>query len=80
MDPEFEIVDTVADERALLKRAPGLRPDVIVLDLSMPVLDGMDAGVELKGILPHTKIVVLTVADDSEIAALVLRQWPRVIC
>jgi len=75
LDPEFEIVDTVGDGRALLERAPGLRPDVIVLDLSMPVLDGMDAGVELKGILPHTKIVVLTVADDSEIAALVLRQW-----
>jgi len=75
LQPEFEIVDTVADGRALLDRAPGLRPDVIVLDLRMPLLNGIDAGLELKAVLPHTKIVVLTIADDSDIAALALRRW-----
>jgi DNA-binding NarL/FixJ family response regulator len=75
LEPEFEIVATVADGRALLERAPELKPDVIVLDLRMPLLDGMDAGLELKAALPNTKIVVLTIADDSDIAALALRQW-----
>jgi len=75
LEPEFEIVGTVADGRALLERAPELRPDAIVLDLRMPLLSGMDAGLELKAVLPNTKIVVLTIADDSDIAALALRQW-----
>lgn len=75
LEPEFEIVGTVADGRALLERAPELRPDVIVLDLRMPLLNGMDAGLELKAVLPNTKIVVLTIADDSDIAGLALRQW-----
>ena len=75
LEPEFEVVATVADGRALLERAPGLRPDVIVLDLRMPLLNGIDAGLELKAVLPNTKIVVLTIADDSDIAALALRQW-----
>lgn len=75
LEPEFEIVATVADGRALLERAPELKPDVIVLDLRMPLLDGMEAGLELKAALPNTKIVVLTIADDSDIAALALRQW-----
>jgi len=75
LEPEFEIVGTVADGRALLERAPELRPDVIVLDLRMPLLNGIDAGLELKAVLPHTKIVVLTIADDCDIAALALRQW-----
>jgi len=75
LEPEFEIVATVADGRALLERAPELKPDVIVLDLRMPLLGGMEAGLELKAALPNTKIVVLTIADDSDIAALALRQW-----
>ena len=75
LEPESEVVGTVADVRALLEQAPGVRPDVIVLDLRMPLLNGIDAGVELKAVLPNTKIVVLTIADDSDIAALALRQW-----
>jgi len=75
LEPEFEIVGTAADGRELLEQAPGLRPEVIVLDLRMPLLNGIDAGMELKAVLPNTKIVVLTIADDSDIAALALRQW-----
>jgi len=75
LEPEFEIVGTAADGRALLEQARELRPDVIVLDLRMPLLNGIDAGLELKPVLPNTKIVVLTIADDSDIAALALRHW-----
>jgi DNA-binding NarL/FixJ family response regulator len=75
LEPEFEIVGTVADGSGLLEMAPELRPDVVVLDLGMPLLNGMDAGLELKRLLPHTKIVVLTLTDDSDVAASALRQW-----
>ena len=75
LEPEFEIVATVADGSLLLERAPELRPDVVVLDLGMPLLNGMDAGHELKRLLPHTKIVVLTLTDDCDVAAAALRQW-----
>ena len=75
LEPEFEVVGTVADGSGLLEMAPELRPDVVVLDLGMPMLNGMDAGQELKRLLPQTKIVVLTLTDDCDVAASALRQW-----
>lgn len=75
LEPEFEIVGTASDGHATLERAPRLKPDVVVLDLGMPLLNGMDTGVELKRLLPNTKIVVLTITDDFDVAASALRQW-----
>ncbi len=75
LEQEFEIVGVVADGLALLKRAPELRPDVVILDLNMPKLNGMDAGKQLKKLLPLSKIVVLTMSDDYEFAAQALRHW-----
>jgi DNA-binding NarL/FixJ family response regulator len=75
LEPEFEIVGTAADGPSTLERAPRLKPDVVVLDLGMPLLNGMDTGAELKRLLPNTKIVVLTITDDFDIAASALRQW-----
>jgi DNA-binding NarL/FixJ family response regulator len=72
---DFDVVDTVGDGHALLKHAPELKPDVVVLDLGMPLLNGMDAGRELKRRLPQTKIVVLTMSEDFEMAAEALRHW-----
>ncbi|HKE06874.1 MAG TPA: response regulator transcription factor [Candidatus Acidoferrum sp.] len=75
LEPEFEVVGTVADGRALLAAAPRLNPDVIVIDLGMPLLNGMDAGKELKRLLPHTKVVVVTMSEDYDLAAEALRDW-----
>jgi len=75
LEPEFEVVGTVSDGRALINVAPGLKPDVIVLDIGMPLLNGMDAGRELKRLLPRTKLLVLTMNEDSEIASEALRTW-----
>lgn len=75
LEAEFEIVGTVTDGLALLKKAPELKPDVVILDLSMPKLNGMDAGKQLKKILPLTKIIVLTMSEDFEFAAQALRHW-----
>ena len=75
LEPEFEIVGTVADGRSLLKKAPELKPDAVILDLGMPLLNGIDAGRELKKTLPQTKIVVLTMSEDFDLATDALRDW-----
>ena len=75
LEPEFEVVGTVADGRALLASASQLNPDVIVLDLGMPLLNGMDAGHELKRLLPQAKLIVLTMSEDYDLAAEALRHW-----
>ena len=53
LEPEFEIVATVSNGRALLSIAPDSKPDVIVLDTGMPELSGMEAGLELKTPAAH---------------------------
>jgi DNA-binding NarL/FixJ family response regulator len=75
LEPDFEIVGIVADGRSLLKKAPELKPDVVILDLGMPLLNPMDAGRELKKLLPQTKIVVLTMSEDFDLATEALRNW-----
>jgi DNA-binding NarL/FixJ family response regulator len=63
---EFEIVKTVGDGKALIVEAAGLGPDVIVLDISMPELNGIDAARQLKAAGSKAKFVFLTVYDDPE--------------
>jgi DNA-binding NarL/FixJ family response regulator len=75
LEDEFEIVGTAADGISLLKQATALKPDVVVLDLGMPRLNGVDAGRQLKKLLPSAKIVVLTMSEDFELAADALRHW-----
>ncbi len=75
LDPEFDVVGTVSDGRALLSVAPSLKPEVIVLDLGMPELSGMEAGAQLKKLLPHVKLIVLTMNEDPDVANEALRRW-----
>jgi len=75
LEPQFEVVGTVADGRALLEQAPKLAPDVILVDLAMPSLNGMDAGERLKQMLPNTKLIVLTMTEDAAVAAEVMKRW-----
>lgn len=64
LEPEFELVGSVGDGRALLEAAPRLQPDVILLDLSMPLLNGIDAARQLRRILPDVKVVFLSMHGD----------------
>src|SRR5882757_846355 len=57
LEPQFEVVGTASDGRVLLEKAEQLRPDVILLDLSMPVLNGFEAGERLKKMLPQSKLI-----------------------
>jgi DNA-binding NarL/FixJ family response regulator len=68
LTPSCDIVGTVTDGRQLLAEAPRLKPDVIVLDMAMPVLNGLNAGRRLKQMMPATKLIYLTVNQDPDIA------------
>jgi DNA-binding NarL/FixJ family response regulator len=69
LDPEFEVVGIVADGQALLEKAPDLKPDIIVLDVGMPLLNGLEAGKRIKSLVRTVKIVYLTMNNDLGIAA-----------
>lgn len=64
LEPEFTLVGSVGDGRALLDVAPRLAPDVILLDLSMPLLNGIDAAQQLRRLVPDAKIVFLSMHGD----------------
>ena len=66
--PHCEVVATVADGRALLDFATSLKPDVIVVDIAMPLLNGLEAGRQLKEKMPSVKLVFLTMNEDPELA------------
>lgn len=75
LEPEFDVVGTVSDGRSLLPSAPTAKPDVIVLDIGMTRLNGPEAGLKLKRLLPRTKLIVLTVNEDPGVASNALRHW-----
>jgi DNA-binding NarL/FixJ family response regulator len=66
---ECDIVGQVADGRALVAAAEKLQPDVIVLDISMPLLNGLEAGRQIKQRSRHVKLVFLTMNEDADLAA-----------
>jgi DNA-binding NarL/FixJ family response regulator len=69
LEPEFEIVGAVEDGRALVAEAQRLKPDVVVADISMPGLNGMDAARQIKRMNAHIKIVFLTMHSEANYAA-----------
>jgi len=58
VEPHYEVVGIVADGRALIAAARSLKPDVIVVDLAMPLLNGLEATVQLRQISPKSKIII----------------------
>ena len=64
LSPEFELLEVVEDGRALVAAAKKLRPDVIVADITMPYLNGIDALTQLKKDNPDAKVVLLTMHQD----------------
>ena len=67
--PDCDVVGAVADGRALLAAAQELRPDIVVLDIAMPLLNGLDAARQLKREMPGVKVIFLTVSEDPDLAA-----------
>src|SRR5205807_6996042 len=69
LGPNCDVVGAVADGRALLAAAKELRPDVVVLDIAMPLLNGLDAARQLKRLMPEIRLIFLTVSEDPDLAA-----------
>src|SRR3954451_2569327 len=67
--PECEIVGTASDGRTLVVEAQRLKPDVVVLDIAMPLLNGLDAGRQIKHLRKETKLVFVTMNEDPDLAA-----------
>jgi DNA-binding NarL/FixJ family response regulator len=65
LEPEFELVGIVEDGRALLDKAEQLKPDVIIADITMPSLNGIDAVEQLKKTGSQAKVVFLTMHHDA---------------
>jgi DNA-binding NarL/FixJ family response regulator len=68
LEPEYEVVGSVSDGRELLKAAETLRPDVVLVDIGMPSLNGLDAGRRLKEANPKIKLIYLTMNNNVEYA------------
>jgi DNA-binding NarL/FixJ family response regulator len=74
LETEFDVVGVVSDGRALVRAARELKPDVIVVDVAMPILNGLDAGRQVKEMLPAVNVVYLTMNPDVEVAAEAFRR------
>jgi DNA-binding NarL/FixJ family response regulator len=66
---DCDIVGMVGDSRALVTEAARLKPDVAVIDVAMPLLNGVDAARQIKQAVPNTRIVFLTMMEDADLAA-----------
>jgi DNA-binding NarL/FixJ family response regulator len=66
LEGHYELVGTVGDGRALLEAAKTMHPDIVILDISMPLLNGIDAAAQLKKICPKAKIIIMTMHADTD--------------
>jgi len=73
LEPDHDVIGSVEDGRALVKTALELKPDMVVLDLGLPLLNGLEAARQLKKQLPEVKLVFLTMNRDPDIAREALR-------
>ncbi len=75
LEPEFEVVGTASDGKTLIRLASELMPDLVIIDLGLPLLNGMDAGAHLKALMPKVRLIVVTMNEDVEVAVHALRTW-----
>lgn len=74
LEPEFDVVQITDNGRTLLQLVTELRPDVVILDIAMPKLNGLDAGNQIRQLSPATKLVFLTMNLSPEVAAEAFRR------
>ena len=74
LEPEFDVVGVVASGRELVDAAEELRPDVVILDIAMPQLNGLDAGERIKQKNRAIRLIFLTMCMDHEVAAEAFRR------
>ncbi len=69
LQPEFEVIGIFANGQALLAAVPELKPEVIILDIGMPLMNGLEAGRRIRKLLHTARIVYLTMNPDIGVAA-----------
>ncbi|MGE5321544.1 MAG: response regulator [Actinomycetota bacterium] len=74
LEPEYEIVGIVDNGRSLVQVAERLKPDVVLIDIGMPLLNGLDAGQQIKAAAPGARLVFLTMNADVELVAEAFRR------
>src|ERR1700752_267719 len=74
LDSEYEVVATVSEGRSLVRAAGELKPHLIIVDVAMPLLNGLDAGQQIKEMMPSVKLVFLTMNNDADLAAEAFRR------
>ncbi len=67
LEPRYEVVGTAKDGHALLEAAASLKPDIVVLDITMPRLNGLDAARQIKIKMPEMKLIFLTMHEDPDL-------------
>ena len=67
-EDEYEIVGTALDGRELVAQALRLKPDIVIADVAMPLLNGLDAMEHLKKLLPQIGFIILTASEDPDLA------------
>jgi DNA-binding NarL/FixJ family response regulator len=72
LEPKYSVVGIVTDGRAMIAESARLKPDVVVADVGMPLLNGLDAARRIKELTPGIKFVFLTMQDDPNLAAAAL--------
>ena len=68
LEPDYEVVGEFTDGHSLVETAEALHPNVIVLDVGMPIMNGLNAGQRLKAMMPTVKLVFLTMNQDQDTA------------
>ena len=68
LEPEFDVVGIVTNGRDLVSAALEMKPDVILVDLAMPVMNGLEAATQVKAVLREVKVIYLTMNSDPHIA------------
>jgi DNA-binding NarL/FixJ family response regulator len=69
LEPRCEVVGTVGDGRSLLEAAAKLQPDIIVVDIAMPQLNGLDAARQIRHSMPGVKLIFMTMNEDPYLVA-----------
>lgn len=67
VEADFEVAGEAENGREAVEKAVNSKPDLVILDLAMPVMNGFDAAPELRKVVPDTKIILFTVEEGSEV-------------
>ena len=74
LEPVYQIVGAVTDGRALIEQATKLKPDIFLIDIAMPRLNGLDACERIKALLPDARVIFLTMNEDADTASEAIRR------